>query len=312
MRCRCCGQCSKMISLAVQVHVVALGASALRSMFSYCSLVTRNLSGESLFISYPAAHNVAQQILSNQDIGKTFLMPPLSTEGKDGVVAHLAASYRSLVCDARQQEHDLKPFQRLLEARNQTDDGDDRTITSVLEFGKDEEQGRMHKQTDLRGLRGLEDYLDRDAGSQQKSKLFVVENIGPSVATLLGATFAIDPQMFADHFENAPWYRLLDVKDHLPSLPSVHRASDYVRFRCFATRTFTPTTPVEAFVKDILPTRESMYIRRKGSLNQQSMRLGVTGDLSDVPVSFEPVLFTRQFVTVWFSKYVKGRGWRGQ
>lgn len=239
-------------------------------------------------------------------------MPSLSAEDRVSVAAHLVASYRSLVCNARRQDHDLKSFQRLLEKGNQTDAGDDKTITSVIDFGRDEGSSRMHKQTDLHGLQGLEEYLDQDADSQENSKLFVVENIGPSVATFLGATFAIDPQFFADHFENLPWYRLLDVKDHLPSLPSLHRASDYVRFRCFATRTFTSTTPIEAFVKDILPTRESMYIRRKGSLNQQSPRLGLTGDLSDVAVSFEPVLFTRQFVSVWFSKYVKGRGWRGQ
>jgi hypothetical protein len=91
-------------------------------------------------------------------------------------------------------------------------------------------------------------------------QLYIVENITPTVLTLLGGYCNVDPQFFLDYLdailrtqhdskesranrtevEPRPWYRLGDLEETLPVLRSIQSKMDHIHSRFIGPREYQP------------------------------------------------------------------------
>ncbi|EON62993.1 hypothetical protein W97_02219 [Coniosporium apollinis CBS 100218] len=53
----------------------------------------------------------------------------------------------------------------------------------------------------------------------------------PETIARLGGAFELDPQLFADYLDDAPWYRIASVSKHLPPLRSIKARQSFIRLR---------------------------------------------------------------------------------
>jgi hypothetical protein len=163
--------------------------------------------------------------------------------------------------------------------------------------------------------------------TKESCRLFIVENVCAETISLLGERFDIDPQFFADHLNNEPWYRIANVADRIPALPSTQKLQDFLQLRYIEPRqlskfqysfhgshaTFSHeerkvdkaddhsvTSDAKSFMN---PDETTTRIPRKaGKLNPRTRK----------GREFEPLLCTRQVITVWFKKTDDGsKGWTG-
>jgi len=80
------------------------------------------------------------------------------------------------------------------------------------------------------GIAGLVHRLEQPV-AKDSCRLIIVENICAQTISLLGERFDIDPQFFADHLNNEPWYRIANVPDRIPALPSTQKYHDFLQLR---------------------------------------------------------------------------------
>lgn len=162
--------------------------------------------------------------------------------------------------------------------------------------------------------------------AKESCKLFIVENICAQTVHLLGGKFDIDPQFFADHLSNEPWYRIANVATRIPALPSTQKLHDFLQLRYIEPRQLSNyqdlfhgsqsfvvqqenadaadnesvASDAKSFMK---PDETTTRIPRKAGKLIPRVRKGR---------EFEPLLCTRQVITVWFKKGVVGtKGWTG-
>lgn len=83
----------------------------------------------------------------------------------------------------------------------------------------------------------LENELKR-LEEREGHRLLLVENLTPSVITLLGKYWKVPPDFFLAHLENSNWYNLLNIPQNLPGLSSVQSLDGYVRFQFIGPREF--------------------------------------------------------------------------
>jgi hypothetical protein len=153
-----------------------------------------------------------------------------------------------------------------------------------------------------------------------------VENVCAQTISLLGEKFDIDPQFFADHLNNEPWYRIANVADRIPALPSTQKLQDFLQLRYIEPRQLsnypdlfhgsqpfvvqkenTDLEDHESVASDaksfMKPDEKTTRIPRKAGKLTPRIRKG--GE-------FEPLLCTRQVITVWFKRReVRSKGWTG-
>lgn len=161
-------------------------------------------------------------------------------------------------------------------------------------------------------------------------RLFIVENICGQTVALLGGRFDIDTQFFADHLNNASWYRIGNVADRIPALPSCQKLHDFLQLRYIEARTISNSSnplflsPSAGFMpppEDV----ESGVFEQSNSWSDAKSFMMPDGTTTRIPrkagkliprerkgETFEPVLCTRQVISVWFSKRETGiSGWTG-
>ena len=176
------------------------------------------------------------------------------------------------------------------------------------------------------GVERLAQELDQPE-TKESCRLFIVENVCAKTITLLGDQFDIDPQFFADHLNNEPWYRIANIADRIPALPSTQKFHDFLQLRYIepqqlsnyqysfhGSRTFfaeienrgdreddeSVASDAKSFMK---PDETTTRIPRKAGKLIPRVRKGR---------EFEPLLCTRQVITVWFKKgEVGSKGWTG-
>jgi hypothetical protein len=161
--------------------------------------------------------------------------------------------------------------------------------------------------------------------TKESCRLFIVENARAKIIFLLGERFDIDPQFFADHLKNEPWYQIANIADQLPTLPASQRLHDFLQLRCIEPRqlsncqySFHGSQPFfveiqlrgnaeddESVISDaksfMKPDETTTRISRKSGKLTPRIRKGR---------EFEPLLCTRQVITVWFNKSEVGsKGW---
>ncbi|KAE9377400.1 hypothetical protein N431DRAFT_480447 [Stipitochalara longipes BDJ] len=162
--------------------------------------------------------------------------------------------------------------------------------------------------------------------AKDSCRLIIVENVCAQTINLLGEKFDIDPQFFADHLNNEPWYRIANVADRIPALPSTQKHHDFLQLRYIEPRQLSnyqdlfhgnqpfvvqkenaDVADEESVVSDtksfMKPDETTTRIPRKAGKLTPRVRKGR---------EFDPLLCTRQVITVWFEKSENGsKGWTG-
>jgi hypothetical protein len=133
--------------------------------------------------------------------------------------------------------------------RSQTRVSDDSVEITVFTF-----PGQGKPSVAMITGKGLKAELEKRIPHQ----LYIIENINPTVLTLLGDHLHVDPQFYLDYLdaimktqynhtkahptritesiEPRPWFRLGYVEDHLPLLHSVKTQTNHVTFRFIGPR----------------------------------------------------------------------------
>jgi hypothetical protein len=78
----------------------------------------------------------------------------------------------------------------------------------------------------------LVNVLQRTDGHQ----LLLVENLTPTVTSLLGTYWNVPPDFFLAHLENSNWYNMQNIPQNLPGLSSVQSLDGFVRFQFIGPR----------------------------------------------------------------------------
>ena len=187
---------------------------------------------------------------------------------------------------------------------------------------------------DLDGTEQLATLLNKSSEpSEGYCRLFLVENICPRTMILLGEHFNIDPRFFADHLSNPPWYRIEDVSDRIPALPSCQKFHDFLQLRFIEVRTVENcqlASPEDGGhelanpYNENLSTSSGLHFRADQGSDAKSFMMpderttniprkaGKLNPRARKGKTFEPLLCTRQAVTVWFEERKSGaNSWTG-
>jgi hypothetical protein len=140
-----------------------------------------------------------------------------------------------------------------------------------------------------------EENLEKSLAEDKESKLYIVENISPSVAALFGGTWNVDPQFFLDYLDDTPWWRIVDVELHLDALPSVRKTqSDHIAFKFVAPREFhalDESEPPRKIPDRLEAVQLASGIKKIGGAQNPIPRDGR---------EFHPVGLIRRAAAVWF------------
>jgi hypothetical protein len=140
-----------------------------------------------------------------------------------------------------------------------------------------------------------EENLKESLAENKESKLYIVENISPSITAVLGGTWNIDPQFFLDYLDDAPWWRINDVEQHLNALPSIRKTQfNHIVSRFIASREFY--SPDASELTGRIPDRLEAAELASGMKK-------ICGGLNPLPRDgreFHPVGMIRRSVGVWF------------
>jgi hypothetical protein len=194
------------------------------------------------------------------------------------------------------------------------------TIVSINPESPNSNKPTSMETKDFIGPTELAQYL-ASPGSNQSCRLFLIENLCPDTIAILGGHFDMDPQFFADHIDNTSWYRIMEVADHIPALPSRKKTHDFLQLRHIETRIFTDSPKFKSLFNspsqtaDIEAARvpnsgyESTTVLPDITTTRIPRKAGRIIPKSRKNVNFEPLLCTRQVVTVWFQNKSPGNEW---
>jgi hypothetical protein len=134
---------------------------------------------------------------------------------------------------------------------------------TAIKFRSDDKP--WNPENEIKIQKGEEDYdknlaaLQQALAEEDTSQLLLVENITPTVLTLLGKKWKVSPEFFCSHLENSNWYEEQNIADHLPALSSVPQS--YLRFQFIGAREFkdnsVPTSVRKSF---FLPTKAGQVL----------------------------------------------------
>jgi hypothetical protein len=160
----------------------------------------------------------------------------------------------------------------------------------------------------------------------ESCRLFIVENVCAQTISLLGERFDIDPQFFADHLNNEPWYRIASVADRIPALPSTQKLHDFLQMRYIEPRqlsnyqySFHDDLPfveqkenVDAADDESVASDAKSFIEPDETTTRIPRKAGKLTPRVRKGREFGPLICTRQVITVWFKKReALSKGWTG-
>lgn len=170
------------------------------------------------------------------------------------------------------------------------------------------------------GIAELLEELHPNNWKRDDCKLLIIENICGKTITTLGKKFDIDPQFFVDHLNTEPWYRILNIAERTPALPSRRKLHDFVCLQYIEAHTVSnsqcevsaESADLESGLNgyDVNDARSYMEpdplttrIPRKGGKLRPRARKGR---------AFKKMLCTRQVISIWFKKGdTDTEGWTG-
>jgi hypothetical protein len=145
-------------------------------------------------------------------------------------------SYRSLV---QRFTQDGPGYQALLDFLNEDHAYQSPVRFSLININCSSSEDKLPVETtDFDGTTQLLDELD-SLKSKDSCRLLIVENDCSETISILGERFDIDPQFFADHLNNTPWYRIDDIPGRIPALPSSRKLHDFLQMRYIDTQTIS-------------------------------------------------------------------------
>jgi hypothetical protein len=187
--------------------------------------------------------------------------------------------------------------------------------------------GDLFSTKHIEGCEELAKELQENHTSTSKNScLFIVENICPDAIILLGERFNIDPQAFADHVNNTSWYRIDDVADRIPALPSSQKLDSFLQLRYIETRKLLnvqcPITVAKAntsssgydgcVLDEDLFSDSRSFARPVETTTRVPRKAGKFIPRARQNQKFPPLLCVRQVITAWFKeKGVVEEGWIG-
>ncbi|KAE9366526.1 hypothetical protein N431DRAFT_281916, partial [Stipitochalara longipes BDJ] len=156
--------------------------------------------------------------------------------------------------------------------------------------------------TPMRGARELSEHLPSLAENSSSSQLVIVENICPDTLALLGGSYDIDIQFFAEYASVVSWYQMYEmVPERLAALPSTRNAEDFLSLRYVSTR--------QLYEKDDASIRAVSVIWPDMEKTRIGTSAGRLKPISAPKRTFPPMAFTRQFFSVWCKKKINCQGW---
>jgi hypothetical protein len=202
------------------------------------------------------------------------------------------------------------------------------TVTIYLARGTDDSPTVNFAEFD--GTDKLTEVLSTEPDPLTRCRLFIVENVCPGTIALLGGHFDIDTQFFADYLTNVSWYRIENVLERIPALPSNQKTHDFQQIRHLDFRTIDrisrnasespsdiakvistgrfyrvsdPLSDGKSYKSFTYPDSTTTRIQRKAGKLLPRSRKGK---------EFKPILCTRQVTLIWFQKRKPGdEGWTG-
>lgn len=76
--------------------------------------------------------------------------------------------------------------------------------------------------------------------------------------------------------ENPPWYRIYNIKDDVPILYSVRRASNFLKFRYVASWQLNTVAIVDSFKGHTQSDRNTAYVNRIAAITRNTVRVDST------------------------------------
>lgn len=205
---------------------------------------------------------------------------------------------------------------------------------SILTIGS---EGSGSSQTDRKGHVELAEFLTRYPLDDGACRLILVENLCPETIALLHEEFQVEAEFFARHVNNETWFRVKDLGESLPELPSTLQKHSFLHIRWIEVLSVydrsNPKVAPEAAVLDFTeeqtfskwiyknkgfgntfpawrgPDRGTTRVPRLAEKIKPALRPGNIMDGGN-PYQFHPLLCARYVATVRFVKHDKG-GWIG-
>jgi len=224
-----------------------------------------------------------------------------------------SGSYRSLV---QRLAEDSPGYQKLSDFLNENHFYQSPTRFSLVQLNPPSSEDKPAVDIkEFDGTTQLIDELDSTKSAKDNCCLLIVENVCSETISILGERFDIDPQFFADHLNNAPWYRIDDILNRIPALPSSQKLHDFLQMRYIDTQTismYQNTFPGSAG-RDVLDTSGSRsFMWPDENTTRIPRKAGKLIPRAREGKEFEPLLCTRQVLTAWFKNLeVDLGGWTG-
>lgn len=112
---------------------------------------------------------------------------------------------------------------------------------TLVEFKEDNRGEHRHEKIPSSELEKELMELEKTEGH----RLLLIEDLCPTVITMLGRYWGVPPDFFLAHLENSNWYSLQNIPQNLPGLSSVQSLDGYVRFQFIGPREFEIENPPE-------------------------------------------------------------------
>jgi len=153
--------------------------------------------------------------------------------------------------------------------------------------------------------------LANELKKETAHQLLIIEDVSPGVVAILGGYWKVDPQFFLDFLDSTtsdasldsksvsdalspiPWFRLANVEDHLPPLPSTTHNAEHVNLQFIGSREYNPEEPS----KDPIALPDRLESHTKNGITR------VAGGCNPIPREgsrFNPLAFIRQTAAAWF------------
>lgn len=231
-------------------------------------------------------------------------------------------SYLTTIQQLAQSQPSLRPLYEFL---NDTS-SQSPTKFSIVTIGQGP-PGDLFPTKHIEGCEELAKELQENhTSTSENSCLFIVENICPDAIILLGERFNIDPQAFADHINNTSWYRINDVADRIPAIPSSQKIDTFLQLRYIETRKLLnvqcPIAAAKAntsgagydgcVLDEDLFSDSRSFARPDETTTRVPRKAGKFIPRARQNQKFPPLLCVRQVITAWFKeKGAVEEGWIG-
>lgn len=155
-----------------------------------------------------------------------------------------------------------------------------------------------------------DDELQKCVEDMRPGTLFVVENVSAKVIKILGTACNVEYDFWLQQINEAKWFLLGEIEEHLPPLRSKQIDSRYVRYQFISPREVN-LNPDQSDGHNLEAEEDITNVARDAALLRSTKRLphrSSTGSKSEE--CFADMALTTQHISVWFDTPAEGGMWR--